>query len=215
MPHVSVSQTGFSLKGRVARYTELKAALLDARWAVDHPDGSVDPTLFGASLQLKAMLEFIDGDPDIRGSAGEAQELMLALGEIARGRRVAWLTPKHDAHTPRLSQPRAHRHGCYAGIMDALMDGGMNELVAADFVVKNGKLLRSIRPRGRRAPARRVVQNWRDRALGPPDASRADEQEGFRYAKDRMATLRDVPGADAEPAATFLLTVLRKEMTEI
>jgi hypothetical protein len=178
----------------------------------DNPDASVDPIRFGALLQLEALIRFIESDPAVPAhTVEELNKLVVALLDIQKGLHVAWLSPKPKAGQPPLDAETSHLHGYYAAIMDWLMiSGHMREKEAAEFVVTHGNLRRLIASRANAAAPWRTVYNWRQRVIGPPDPSRADERAGFDYMLSRIESLVNQPGTDPLARVKKLLRDIEK-----
>jgi hypothetical protein len=82
----------------------------------------------------------------------------------------------------------------------------MDEQAAAQFVVTHGNLGSLLTKRSNAAHDWKIVYNWRQRVLGPPDPARLAEREGFNgMLKLLIEQERDHPGLDVEARAASLL----------
>jgi hypothetical protein len=200
------------IEGRISRIARLRERLAQARTQTDHPDGSVSPTLFGAHQQLLAFIEFAEGDPECRDLISESRELQRALLNISKGRSVDWLTPQPRSGPPPLEAKTANLRGRYAAVMQYLMGTtDLTEKDAANFVVRKGGLRRELSNRATKransAPDWKIICNWRQRAIGPPDPSRHAEQSGFN-AMLALIKSKTAPGAEPQAVAREMLRAL-------
>jgi hypothetical protein len=192
----------------VARLESLRAALLIARAQADKADGSVHPTRFAAALQLSALINFVEADPECP-SVAELRELHAALLNVENGRRVDWLIPpkkpKGGGQTVEIRE--AAIHGRYAFVMDYLMTAGnLSEKQAAKFVEEHSGLRRA--GMGRSESLWRTVYNWRQRALALPDSN---ERLGFEAMRTTVAISEIArPELPAQALAKLVLRELKK-----
>jgi hypothetical protein len=157
-------------QGRIARYDRLLAALAEAEARAEfmRSHKGHDPALqscFAASMQLKAVLEFLGP----RAPTKYLGNLQIALSEIVQGRGVDWLKPRRT----RLGRPKQPDEvlmlrGRYVGQMNWMVENGVSIDEAASFIAKHGKLGRLIERRqgvtlGAASPKDAII-TWRKTA---------------------------------------------------
>jgi hypothetical protein len=204
-----------SLVGRFARFmralediAKMRDQLLRAQQGSE--DDVSFPSRMAAYRQITAVLEFVEDSEELMP---DLRQLLFAHLDWENGREVTWLRapPKKGQPPPPVSD--AFFHGRVAAIMDRLMRDGMSKREAAQYCVRHGGLRRRIEanPRARKAAnAWETVANWRDRATGPPDPSRAAEQAGFAAMRE-IIQQRELAGADVsvQEGAKKLLRALK------
>jgi hypothetical protein len=87
-----------SVQGRVVRYERLRQQLAHARNPPDNFDGWADPVRLTLFFQLKAFIEFADGDPEIE--VPEMRALVSALLDLENGVHNPLLAPRPTRNKP-------------------------------------------------------------------------------------------------------------------
>ncbi len=191
---------------------ELRAALekIEARTAKARADPGHNPnfqTQWAAHMQLVAVINFLQGDPQCEGRIADLHRLQEALYDIVlNGRRVRWLMPAPKAGAPRTGVMISNLRGRAAAVVEFLKAcAGLTEKEAAKFVARYGAVQRLV-PRGKQ-PLWRIVQDWRQQVIGHAEPS--DQRDGFAAMLALIEKLGfGLSQASAQAEAKTLLTDL-------
>jgi hypothetical protein len=162
-----------------------KLAAVVARRAVIEAGGRDEAAdwRFDAHQALIAVIDYLDAVDRGAQLSTPLSRLMLALNQIEKGGKVAWL--QNGRPRPPVPVEVLELRGKCAAAMDLMMrEGGLHRMEAARFVVSNlpSEALRALAVNAQRPASASAVAHWRDAVVGSGLNGDSPDREGYRSA---------------------------------